>query len=98
MSWYPCRSLRSSPWGRKFLSPFFIAPLQHLLNELQHSAVGNLLSNQGQEDLAIEELRRRLAEKGLVFGEGTIRRFLDRHRIMRKKRQPTPANRSVRTS
>jgi transposase len=49
-------------------------------------------------DLAIEELRRRLAEKGLVFGEGTIRRFLDRHRITRKKRQPTPANRSVRTS
>jgi transposase len=49
-------------------------------------------------DLAIEELRRRLAEKGLVFGESTIRRFLDRHRITRKKRQPTPANRSVRTS
>jgi transposase len=49
-------------------------------------------------DLAIEELRRRLAEKGLVFGEGTIRRFLDRHQITRKKRQPTPANRSVRTS
>jgi transposase len=48
-------------------------------------------------DLAIEELRRRLAEKGLVFGEGTIRRFLDRHRITRKKK-PTPANRSVRTS
>ena len=30
-------------------------------------------------------VRRRLAEKGLVFGEGTIRRFLDRHGITRKK-------------
>jgi transposase len=36
-------------------------------------------------DLAIEELRRRLAEKGLVFDEGTNRRFLDRHGITRKK-------------
>jgi len=43
-------------------------------------------------------VRRRLAEKGLVFGEGTIRRFLDRHGITRKKRRRTRANRSVRTS
>jgi transposase len=49
-------------------------------------------------DLAIEELRRRLAEKGLVFGEGTIRRFFERHGITRKKRQRTPASKSVRTS
>src|SRR6516225_9200649 len=48
-------SLRSSPWGRKFLSPFFVARLQHLLNELQHSAVGNLLSDQGQEFFVIYE-------------------------------------------
>jgi transposase len=46
-------------------------------------------------DLAIEELRRRLAEKGLVFGEGTIRRFLDRYGITRKKRRRTPANRTL---
>jgi transposase len=49
-------------------------------------------------DLAIEELRRRLAEKGLVFGEGTVRRFLDRHGITRKKRRRTPANRNAQTS
>jgi transposase len=49
-------------------------------------------------DLAIEELRWRLAEKGLVFGEGTVRRFLDRHGITRKKRRRTPANRNARTS
>ena len=46
-------SLRSSPWSRKFLPPFFIARLQHLLNELQHSAVSNLLSDQGQEFFVI---------------------------------------------
>jgi hypothetical protein len=42
-------------------------------------------------DAAIEELRRNLAQKGLVFGEGTIRRFLTRHGITRKKRLRTPA-------
>ena len=49
-------------------------------------------------DLTIEELRRRLAETGLVCSESAIRRFLDRHGITRKKRRPTPANRSARTS
>src|SRR5262249_25413841 len=51
--WRDDSSLRSSPWSRKFLAPFFIARLQHLLNELQHSAVGNLLSDQGQEFFVI---------------------------------------------
>jgi hypothetical protein len=36
-------------------------------------------------DLTIEELRRALAEKGLVVGYGTIRRFFARHAITRKK-------------
>ena len=36
-------------------------------------------------DLTVEELRRRLSEKGLVFGEGTIRRFFERHALTRKK-------------
>jgi hypothetical protein len=49
-------------------------------------------------DTAIEELRRSLAQEGLVFGEGTIRRFLVRHGITRKKRPRTPASRTGRTS
>jgi transposase len=49
-------------------------------------------------DATIEELRRSLAQKGLVFGEGTIRRFLVRHGITRKKRPRTPASRTGRTS
>lgn len=49
-------------------------------------------------DAAIEELRRSLAQEGLVFGEGTIRRFLVRHGITRKKRLRTPASRTARTS
>ena len=49
-------------------------------------------------DAAIEELRRSLAKEGLVFGEGTIRRFLARHGITRKKRLRMPASRIARTS
>lgn len=49
-------------------------------------------------DATIEELRRSLANKGLVFGEGTIRRFFARHGITRKKRPHTPASRTGRTS
>jgi transposase len=49
-------------------------------------------------DAAIEEPRRSLAKKGLVFGEGTVRRFLVRHGITRKKRPRTRASRTGRTS
>jgi transposase len=49
-------------------------------------------------DVSIEELRRSLANEGLVFGEGTVRRFLARHGITRKKRPRTPASRTGRTS
>ncbi len=49
-------------------------------------------------DAAIAELRRSLAQKGLVFGEGTVRRFLARHGITRKKRLHTRANKTGRTS
>jgi len=49
-------------------------------------------------DIVIEELRRKLTEDGLVFGEGTIRRFLLRHGITRKERPRTPASRTVRMS
>jgi transposase len=49
-------------------------------------------------DLAIEELRRALTEKGLVVGYGTIRRFFARHAITRKKRRRMPASRTGPTS
>ena len=49
-------------------------------------------------DLAIEELRRALADEGLVVGYGTIRRFFARHAITRKKRRRTPASRTGQTS
>ena len=48
----------------------------------------------GTPDITIEELRRSLAKKGLVFGEGTIRRFLVRHGITRKKRPRTRVSRT----
>lgn len=49
-------------------------------------------------DITIEELRRVLGEHGQRFGYGTIQRFFARHRITRKKRLATPANRTARTS
>jgi transposase len=49
-------------------------------------------------DMAIEELRRGLAEKGLLVGYGTIRRFFARHAITRKKRRRMPASRTGPTS
>ena len=68
--WRNDSSLWSSPWSRKFPAPFFIARLQHLLNELQHSAVGKLLSDQGQEFFVIygsERLLDRLPTTALII-------------------------------
>lgn len=48
-------------------------------------------------DITLDELRRRLADKGLIFGDGTVRRFLKRHRITRKKRPRTPPSRTALT-
>lgn len=44
-------------------------------------------------DITLDELRHQLAGKGLIFGDGTVRRFLKRHAITRKKRPRTPASR-----
>jgi transposase len=44
-------------------------------------------------DITIEELRRTLANKGLIIGYGTVRRFFARHAITRKKRPHTRASR-----
>jgi hypothetical protein len=41
----------------------------------------------------IEELRRKLAEEGLVFDEGTIRRFLVRHPKKDRPGTPPPVSR-----
>lgn len=49
-------------------------------------------------DITVEELRAALAERGQVFGYGTLQRFFRRHGITRKKRPRTPASRSGRMS
>jgi transposase len=49
-------------------------------------------------DITIEELRRALGAQGHWFGYGTVHRFFRRHRITRKKRRPTPANKIAQTS
>jgi transposase len=64
--------------------------------EAQAGLVHSLLEE--TPDITIEELRRALATRGHPFGFGTIQRFFKRHRITRKKRPPTPANRTGPTS
>ncbi len=48
-------------------------------------------------DIAIEELRQALADKGVAVGYGTIRRFFVRHAITRKKRPRTRPSRTAPT-
>jgi transposase len=49
-------------------------------------------------DLTLEELRAKLAQQRVFVSYGALWRFLDRHKITRKKRPRTPANRIERTS
>ena len=49
-------------------------------------------------DRTLEEMRRSLADQGLVFGFGTLQRFFTRHKITRKKRRPMRASRAALTS
>ena len=49
-------------------------------------------------DIAIEELRRALADIGVNVGYGTIRRFFARHAMTRKKRPDTRPSRTAPTS
>ena len=64
--------------------------------EAQARLIGSQL--QDRPDITIEELRAALSERGHLFGYGTIRRFFQRHRITRKKRPRTRANRPGLTS
>jgi len=49
-------------------------------------------------DLTIEELREGLSKDGVLVSYGALWRFLDRHKITRKKRPRTPASRIDQTS
>jgi transposase len=49
-------------------------------------------------DLTIEELRRRLAARGIRTSRSALGRFLLAHGLTRKKRRGTPPSRTARTS
>jgi transposase len=49
-------------------------------------------------DMTLEEMRQALAERGHVFGFGTIQRFFKRRQITHKKRPLMQASRNGRTS
>lgn len=46
-----------------------------------------------QPDATLDEVRAGLASDGLVIGDSSLRRFLKRHAITRKKRPRTPPSR-----
>ena len=64
--------------------------------EAQGALIRRLLKE--TPDVAVEELRRALGERGHWFGYGTIQRFFGRHGITRKKRRAMRASRTARTS
>lgn len=51
-----------------------------------------------QPDATLDEVRAGLASDGLVIGDSSLRRFLKRHSITRKKRPRTPPSRIATTS
>ena len=51
-----------------------------------------------EPDQTLEELRARLAARGIITSTSGLSRFLHRHGITRKKRPATPSNRIARTS
>jgi transposase len=66
--------------------------------ETEAHAATILLAIEATADLTLEELRAELAKDGVFVSYGALWRFLDRHKITRKKSPRTPANRNVRTS
>jgi transposase len=50
-----------------------------------------------QPDMTLAELKRKLEERGMRVGIGTLWRFFQRHRITLKKRLRTPLSRAERT-
>ena len=67
-----------------------------LKTEAHTSAILSAL--EATPDLTIEELRETLARDGIFVSYGAMWRFLDRHKITRKKRLLTRASRIVPTS
>ena len=64
--------------------------------EAQGGLIRELL--EATPDITTEELRAALAERGHVFGYGTLQRFFRRHGLTRKKRPPMRPSRTAPTS
>jgi transposase len=66
--------------------------------ETEAHAAAILAAVEARADLTLEELRAELAKDGVIVSSGALWRFLDRHKITRKKSPRTPPSRSARTS
>ena len=64
--------------------------------EERHAEV--MASFEEEADQTLEELRTRLAERGIAASTSALSRFFQRHGITRKKRPATRSNRSARMS
>lgn len=60
--------------------------------EAQHDLILSLIAE--TPDITIREIQDGLAEKGHVFSHSAVHRFLQRHRITRKKRRPMRKSRN----
>jgi transposase len=66
--------------------------------ETEAHAAAILAGVEARADLTLEEHRAELARDGVFVSYGALWRFLDRHKITRKKSPRTPPSRSARTS
>ena len=64
--------------------------------EAQHAVVMAALNE--ERDQSLEELRARLAERGVAASTSALSRFFQRHGLTRKKRPGTPSSRTGPTS
>jgi len=64
--------------------------------EARHAVVMEALN--AERDQSLEELRVRLAERGIATSTSALSRFFQRHGLTRKKRPRTPSSRTGPTS
>ena len=64
--------------------------------EARHADV--MAAFEGERDQSLEELRARLAERGIAASRSALSRFFQRHGMTRKKRPDMRSSRTVRTS
>ena len=91
----------ASRWSARFRREGQVAPKpsggDHTSHRIEAHAGLILASYETQPEIFLDELRDRLAEKGVPTSTSSLSRFFQRHRITRKKGRSTRLSRSGRT-